>query len=340
MQALIWHGPRQMVLSKTDKPIPAPREVVVRVEAVGICGSELSGYLGHNSLRVPPLVMGHEFAGVIVTPAAEQPRLAAGTRVAINPLLSCGQCLSCRSGRANLCAQRVLVGAHRPGAFAEYVAVPESACVPLPQELTPHDGALTEPLACAYRAVRLGQVGLASRVLIIGAGTIGLLCAVLARHAGARWVALSDQNPHRLATAQAWGDWHTIDAKMHSAADYLRQQIDSDGADVVIDAVGLEQTRREALAAACYGGRIVFIGLHEPTTSFDGNMLVRNELAITGCFAYTPQDFQHALELLSHKLLPTNEWRHVRRLEDGPASFEELTSSEPSPLKIILTPTP
>ena len=328
-----------MELTEVPQPELGSHEVMVRVEAVGICGSELSGYLGHNSLRVPPLIMGHEFAGQVAAVGSSVKQLREGTRVAVNPLVTCGECQACRRGLANLCEQRALLGAHRPGAFAEYVAVPEAACLQLPSDIDATTGAMAEPVACAVRAVRLGEVRLGAGVLIIGAGTIGLLCATLALRAGAAWVAISDTNPARLAVARQWGIERTIDASRGSVSEALRGQIDSYGADVVIDAVGLTATRREALASACRGGQVVFVGLHQAEVSFDGNDLVRNEQHITGCFAYAPDDFETAAALLAAGFLPERDaWMEVRSLDKGPTSFEELISSQPEVVKIMLTP--
>lgn len=321
MRALVWHGPRSMSLERIDEPRPAPDEVLVRVEAVGICGSELSGYLGHNSLRRPPLVMGHEFAGEVVGGTG----VASGTLVTVNPLVTCGTCAACREGRDNLCVARALIGAHRPGAFAEIVAAPASACMPLPPGLDAVDGSLVEPLACAVRAVRLAAVDGATRVHVIGAGTIGLFCAVAARRRGATDVTVHDSNPKRAAVARAWG-FETGPAPEH-------------GATVVIDAVGLEITRRAAVDGLERGGTAVFVGLHEDGAAFSGNDLVREERTVRGCFAYAADDFRTAAGWLAGGVLPDRRsWLSERPLEAGPSGFEELVNGEPDVVKIVLRP--
>jgi L-iditol 2-dehydrogenase len=321
MRALVWHGPRSMSLERLPDPEPAPDEVLVRVEAVGICGSELSGYLGHNALRRPPLVMGHEFAGEIVGGSG----LAAGLAVTVNPLVTCGACDACRDGRDNLCARRALIGAHRPGAFAELVAVPASACVPLADGLDFVDGALVEPLACAVRAVRLADVNHASSVRVIGAGTIGLFCAVAARRSGAAEVTISDPNAHRAAVARAWG--------------FETSPAPEPGATVVIDAVGMEVTRRAAVDSLGRGGTAVFVGLHEDAAAFAGNDLVREERTVRGCFAYARDDFRTAAAWLADGTLPERAgWLSERPLEAGPAGFDELVDASPNVVKIVLRP--
>lgn len=324
MNALVWLGPREMQWREVPEAGLAAGEVRLRVEAAGICGSELSGYLGKNSLRVPPLVMGHEFCGVVVE-VGEGVDMTAGDRVVVNPLLSCGRCDPCRSGRENLCLERALIGAHRPGGFAERVVVPASACSPLPPALDFVAGALCEPLACAVRAVSLAASGRPSpgSLHVVGAGPIGSLCALLGTSAGFEQVTIFDPNPARMAVAEAWGLTGSAEGQ-HAA-------------DAIIDAVGLEATRREAVAAVRRGGTVVFVGLHSPATAFDGNELVRDEKVVRGCFAYTRADFARALEILAEGFVPApSGWVEVRELEGGRVSFEELTGPSPASLKIVL----
>jgi threonine dehydrogenase-like Zn-dependent dehydrogenase len=155
-----------------EAPVPelSAGEVLIRVERVGICGSELSGYLGQNSLRKPPLVMGHEFAGNVAAAATNVSGVAAGDFVVVNPLLTCGDCVYCRAERDNLCVARTLVGAHRAGAFAEFVTVPAAACTVLTSEATRRWAFLIEPLACAVRAVAHAREVGAKSLLVQGAG--------------------------------------------------------------------------------------------------------------------------------------------------------------------------
>src|SRR3984957_18364334 len=205
MQALVWLGPREMVERAEPVPQPALGEVLISVAATGICGSELSGFLGHNSLRVPPLIMGHECAGEVVQGAGEtfatgEPA-GIGTRITFNPLIACGTCDRCLAGRPNLCRQRQLIGAHRPGGFAQYIAVPARQCYPLPDQLSLVAGALVEPLACSIRAVIHAGVQPHERLLILGAGPIGLCAVAAARTQGIEQIIVSDLAADRLEIA-------------------------------------------------------------------------------------------------------------------------------------------
>ncbi|BDG60130.1 zinc-dependent alcohol dehydrogenase [Caldinitratiruptor microaerophilus] len=337
MHALVWHGPRSMALEVVPEPTVAPGEVLVEVEAVGICGSEISGYLGENALRRPPLIMGHEFIGRVVdAPGAGS--LLPGQRVVVNPLLSCGDCRMCHLGLENLCEHRALLGAQRPGAFAERVAVPERNCLPVPETLPPVLGVAVEPLACALRAVELGHVGLGDRVAVFGAGAIGLFAVALAARAGASMVAVVDVNESRLRTAQAWGATHLLNARTHPGEEILLLTA-SLGADVVIDAVGRSVTRREAIRAVRPGGRVVLVGLHEAESPIQANDVVRREIHVTGSFAYRVHTFEQALSLIQLGIVPTGGgWYDERTLAAGPVSFEELVAGAVSVSKVILRP--
>src|SRR6188474_1968821 len=171
MRAIVWQGPNEMTVEEQpDPPDPGPGELILRPEAVGICGSEVEGYLGHMGNRTPPLVMGHEFAGTVVA-AGEGAAELEGARVAVNPLSGCGECRLCRSGFSNLCKDRVLVGVHVPGAFADLVRVRAADARVLPDGVSARVGALMEPLANGVHAVRLAPGGVESAV-VLGAGTI------------------------------------------------------------------------------------------------------------------------------------------------------------------------
>jgi threonine dehydrogenase-like Zn-dependent dehydrogenase len=200
MKAIVWQGPNEMTVEEQPQPgDPGPGELILRPEAVGICGSEVEGYLGHMGNRIPPLVMGHEFAGTVVA-AGEGASEFEGARVAVNPLSGCGECRLCRSGHSNLCADRVLIGVHVPGAFADFVKVPASDARRLPDGVSSRVGALMEPLANGVHAVRLAPPGVESAV-VMGAGTIGLVTLQAALLEGILHVAVVEPQDERRARA-------------------------------------------------------------------------------------------------------------------------------------------
>jgi threonine dehydrogenase-like Zn-dependent dehydrogenase len=309
MESLVWLGPREMEIQQSAIPEPQAGEVLIAVRAVGICGSELSGYLGQNSLRVPPLVMGHEAAGEVVQSSegtfADGSPVRVGIRVTFNPLITCGECDRCKVGLTNLCRQRQLIGAHRPGAFAQFVAVPAKQCYPLPNALSETIASLTEPLACSLRAVKQAQVRPEHSLLILGAGPIGLFALIAARAEGIQRVYVSDLSESRLAVARQWGASETIHAGKRDVLATI-QDITPGGVDTVIDAVGANATRTQAVQAVVPRGNVVFIGLHDETSSLAANYLVRQEITLRGSFSYDQSDFKRAFEF-SHRAFCTME---------------------------------
>lgn len=340
MEALVWTGPHVMELQNLTVPELQPGEVLLAVQVAGICGSELSGYLGENSLRTPPLVMGHEATGSIIQTTggtlADNSSASVGTRVTFNPLITCGTCDLCRQGQTNLCRQRVLIGAHRPGAFAEFVAVPAVQCYPLPETLSFELASLTEPLACSIRAVKQSQIKEGQRLLIQGAGPIGLFCLIAAHAMGIQHVAISDLSEQRLLVARQWGAQETINARQENVMQKL-QHVAPGGFHVVIDAVGASSTRAQALQTVLPGGRIIFIGLHEEASPLAANYLVRQEITIRGSFSYDRSDFEQALAFLKQGLFQTHmDWLEERPLAAGGDAFAELVSGQAVATKILL----
>ncbi len=313
VKAIVYTGPRELEYQDVDEPRPGPGEVVVRVQAVGICGSELHGVASENPFRVPPLVMGHEFVGV---------REDTGERIVVNPLVPCLDCDLCLRGRSNVCRNRTIVGIHRPGAFTERVAVPERNLYPAPDELTPEAGAVVEPLANAIHAWRLPADPTPQRVGIIGAGTMGLVSLLVARARGAPEVHVADIAEERLAVA------HRLGASATAAA--LEGEFD-----LVIDAVGSAATRGVSVEQVRPGGSAVWIGLHGEDPGFASMPLIRLEKTVHGTFCYTPADFAAAVRLSPY--LDTS-WVSPMALDDGVKVFEELMHGRTDLLKVTLAP--
>ncbi len=324
MQAAVWEAPRVIMMREQPVPVPGPGEVLLRVDAVGICGSELGGFLGHNSLRVPPLVMGHEFAGTVLMCGAGA-TMPEGTRVAVNPLITCGECRYCKAGRPVVCERRRLIGVHRPGAFAGFVAVPAGQCVVMPDGLSAVNGALAEPFACGIHAIGLAEPVAGARLLVIGAGAIGLMCIAAARMRGVGEIYCTDRAADRLVTAAQWG------AQPMSAMTLAP--------DVVVDAVGAAATRRLAAQQVASGGRVVLIGLHEDATEFTVNTLIRNEISLLGSYSYTHAEFSGAVAILAQGGLASDpSWVERRPLVRCAESFAQLVDAPPAVAKIMLIP--
>ncbi len=345
MRALVWTGPRQMELQEVPEPEAQTGEVRLRVGANGVCGSDLGGYLGQNSLRVPPLIMGHEFVGVVdaVGPApvtlgsSEAAQL--GQRVVVNPLISCGTCDLCMANRPNLCRKRQIIGIHRPGGLADFVAVPAAQCYLVPPQLDDLHASLVEPLACGIRAVTQARITRGEGLLILGAGPIGLLCLVAARNAGAGTIAVTDTSPERLQVASKLGATATIQVGQDDVLSEAQRLTGGLGFTAAIDAVGLDSTRNQAIRAVRPGGRVVFIGLHHENSEVEANYVVRQEIEIAGAFAYLPHEFSDAVSLLGKEhTLGQGDWVAMRDLRDGAAVFADLIAGQGGYVKVALRP--
>lgn len=324
-----------MEMQTTDDPALEPGEILIRVAHSGICGSELGGYLGHNSLRIPPLIMGHEFSGVVADVGAGVPSgsLAPGTRVTVNPLIAGDG--ERAAARANLSRTREILGIHRPGSFAEYVKAPAQSTHALPMGLSLEMAALTEPMACAIRAAKQSQVGPNDTALVTGLGPIGLLTALVLRESGLRHIIATDLDSDRRAMGEAIG-LTVIDPGSSNVLQAVMDGTDGRGVDAAVDAVGADITRRQCIESVRWGGRVVLVGLHADASELPANYIIRSEISIQGSFAYTPQDFANALQWLADGRAPVERWVEHAPLDQGGACFERLLSKPGPVLKIML----
>jgi threonine dehydrogenase-like Zn-dependent dehydrogenase len=339
MQALVWEGPRQMNLRESPDPQPAAQEVLIRVAYSGICGSELGGYLGHNSLRKPPLIMGHEFSGEIVALGDEattvKPGLSVGQQVTVNPLISPPWSKAALKGRHNLTLPRNIIGIHRPGSYAQLVTAPAQNVYPLPAAMSLEHAALTEPMACALRAARLSGATATDRVLITGLGPIGLLTLQVVKAFGVRELFATDTDADRRAIGEEFGA-RVFNPKTDNVVQALKEATGGEGVDMAIDAVGANATRRECVEAVTPGGRVVLTGLHEEESPLQANYIIRNEINIQGSFAYTPLDFEAAFDWLAQGRIQIDPWLLKAPLAEGGAMFERLLSNPGPVAKILL----
>jgi L-iditol 2-dehydrogenase len=339
MRALLLDAERHLAL--VDMPIPAldrPDDVLVRVRAVGICGSDLHGYLGLTGRRVPPLVMGHEATGEVVAVGPGVRRLRPGSRVATNTVTACGHCRACLAGERSLCDHRRILGMDAPGAYAEYVVWPEGSLPELPHGLSYDAGALAEPLAVALHAVNMASIRPADVVFIAGGGPIGVLVHLLARLAGAGRIIVSDLHPERLEAARAFGADVVVDARDEDPVAVAREQTGGSGVDVAIEAVGAGVTARQTISAVRNSGTIVWLGNSEDRIEVGMQAVVTRNLTIRGSYGMAGEEFERALALLAAGRLPIDLIvNRYASLGEGPALFEELLAS-PATIKCVLRP--
>ena len=278
-------------------PEPGPRDVLVKMKSVGVCGSDIhyyeNGRIGDFVVR-EPLILGHECAGEVVEAGPEVIALQPGDRVAIEPGVPCRHCKHCLSGRYNLCTDVVFLATPPvDGAFCEYVTSPDDFAYKLPDNVSTEAGATIEPLSVGMHAVNLTGVGAGEAVLVLGAGPIGLLAVAAAAAAGAGHITAVDLLPNRLEAAGLMGASRTVNANEEDVAEALRNS-----ADVVLECIGLEQTMAQAIEAAKPGGRIAWIGLAADACNLPFGKAQAKELMITGVFRYA-NVYQRAVNLLA-----------------------------------------
>ena len=328
MKALVYTAVHTTEYRDAPEPVQGPHDALVKVEAVGICGSDMHAWHGHDPRRVPPLILGHEACGTVL----DGPR--PGERVVFNPLITCGACAHCLSGRSNLCASRELIGMRLPGAFAEQVALPARNLIPVPEGMDPATAALTEPCATAWHALMLAARTTwrplpESRALVIGGGSVGLLGALILKAWGARDVHLAETNALRRETAAAAG----IDA-----FDPLATPAEKAGYELVLDAVGAVATRAAAIAAVTPGGVISHVGLQDWAGEFDARTLTLQEVTLVGVYTYTDADLRASLAALHDGRLGSLDWVEERPLSRGGEAFDDLNANRTPAAKIILRP--
>jgi L-iditol 2-dehydrogenase len=331
MKALLYTGPRTLAWREQPDPAPGNDEVVVRVDAVGICGSDMHAWRGEDPRRPAPLVLGHEAAGRIVSGPN------AGARVAVNPMVTCGFCDRCLEGRAHLCAAREVISLPpRPGAFAELLRIPERNLVPIPDRLDCAKASLTEPLAVSYHAVNhgmrlLGRPLSASRCAVLGAGAIGLGCALVLAMQGAHEIHVGETSESRRRTAARAGAF-----RCYAPGD-AGEPADS-SIDLVIDAVGATATRAAASRLARPGGVIVHAGLLPGSDGLDVRKVTLQEIVFTGTYCYTPVEFRETLDAIASGRLGSLDWLEERPLADGAQAFRDLEAGAVAAAKIVLRP--
>ena len=341
MRALMYLGTRQMEIQEVEEPRVTPGNVVLKVGAASICGSDLHGFLGKSAKRVPPLVMGHEFTGEVVASDRSVEGLSTGDRVTINPILSCGRCEECLRGRTSICPRRTVIGIEHPGAFANYVSVPAESCFKLPDHVGDLEGSMVESLSNALHIFDRSLHGFIRSVAVIGAGTQGLLALQVARHIGATRIAVTDMVPSRLELASRLGATHTIDVRADDPVEAVLDVTDGQGVDLSVEAVGHTATQEQAVRMLRQGGEAVLLGLGaEAPMGIDGVAMVNRELVVRGSYAYTSLDFAYSLELISSGRIDVASMVVARDLEEGPGIFAKLVDDPGDLIKVSLVPNP
>jgi L-iditol 2-dehydrogenase len=348
MEALVLTAPGEVANRRVPAPgAPEGDGVLIRVTRAGICGSELEAVATKSPWRVPPLIMGHEFAGRLeaVGPQAAAAGWRVGERVVPNPLVPCLRCRSCARGLTNACPNRTLLGLNRDGGHAEWVVCGARQLRRIPDGLDDAAAATAEPVAVAVHGVRrLGEAAVLPRaVAVFGAGTIGLLALQAARLAGATTTLVLDVDAARLDIARRLGATLTLDPRTPEGSGegllgVARDLTGGDGFDGAVDAVGRGDTRAAALRLVRPGGTAVWVGSAENEVPVQGMELVLGEKRVQGSYAYTDEDFDAAIGLLAAGRIDTASWSQTFPLRSGAEVFNRLLRHEERAVKAILDP--
>jgi len=343
MKALLLTEYSKLEMAQLPVPEPAPGEVLIKVEACGICGSDVHGYDGSSGRRIPPLVMGHEAAGTIESVGAGVKNVAKGDRVTFDSTIYCGECEFCRKGEMNLCGHREVLGVSTPefrraGAFADYVVVPARVLYPLPAAVSFAEAAMVEPLAVAVHAVALSQIAKGSSALVVGSGMIGLLVLQALKEAGCSQIIVSDIDDTRLKLARDLGATCTVNAKTSDAVAEVKKLTGGAGVDVALEAVGSTPTIKAAIESVKRGGTVTLIGNISPTAEIPLQVVVSRQIRLQGSAA-SSGEYPQAIDLLARGAVTVGPLiTAIAPLEEGARWFERLHNREANLMKVVLTP--
>ena len=328
MKALVYTAPQALEIQDMPKPRPTNNEVLVKVECVGICGSDMHAWLGHDERRPAPLILGHEVAGVIASGENE------GQRVTVNPLVACMDCEFCNRGQTNLCRSRQIISMPpRQGGFTEYISIPQRNLFNINDDVSFEQAALTEPIAVAWHAVDLAKHKSdlnfsQSDVLILGGGAIGLACALVSNHFGVASISIAETNELRHQILNNAGEFEVNHPKEFSDIQF----------DVIFDAYGGTATQKMATATVKPGGVIVNVGLAGGEVGLDVRRMTLQDISFVGSYTYTQQDFTNTATALNHHRLGDLNWTQAYSLEQGPELFVSINSGTMNAPKVLLYP--
>ena len=334
-------------LQVRDVPTPAPGrdELLIEVAACGICGSDVHGYDGASGRRIPPIIMGHEAAGIVAAVGEAVTDFAPGDRVTFDSTVYCGACEYCRAGDVNLCNDRQVIGVscgeyRREGAFAEFLTVPARVAYRLPEHLSFAEAAMLEAVSVALHGVAVSRLAGGETVLVIGAGMIGLLLqqAVRASAAKVEVVFVSDVDPTRLRLAAELGASETFLASGAALTAEILRRTGGRGVDVVLEAVGREETILTAIDCVRKGGTVTLVGNITPQVTLPLQKVVSRQIRLQGSCA-SAGEYPEAMRLIAEGAINVSRLiTAVAPLGDGPSWFARLHAREPNVMKVVLDP--
>ncbi len=343
MKALVLTQYGKLEYKDVPKPHPGPEDVLVKVMACSICGSDVHGMDGSTGRRVPPVIMGHEASGVIEDKGEKANDFSIGDRVTFDSTIYCGKCFYCRKGEVNLCESRTVLGVscreyRQDGAFAQYVAVPQRVIYRLPDEVSFERAAMVEPLSVALHAVNSTPVCINDTAVVMGAGTIGLLIIQLLRIHGCGKIIVADIEQNKLDLALKLGATSTLRADKTDVKDEVMKATGGTGADIVLEAVGVARTVRTAVFSAAKGGSVTLVGNVSPEVEFPLQTVVTREISLNGSCG-SSGEYDRCLDLIAKGVVDVDVMisREVP-LRGGAQWFEKLYNRERGLRKVVLKP--
>lgn len=326
-----------MRVIEMEKPVVAPGQILVKIEYVGFCGSDLNTYLGRNPMVKLPVVPGHEVGAVVeeIGEGVPEGLFAKGMSVTLNPYTNCGKCASCRNGRVNACEHNETLGVQRNGVMCEYAVMPWQKVIPAPS-MSSRDCALIEPMSVGFHAVSRGQVVDNERVMVIGCGMIGMGAIVRASLRGATVIAV-DLDDEKLELARKVGATYVINSKTENVHERMLQLTDGLGADVVIEAVGSPVTYVMAVDEVGFTGRVVCIGYAKSPVEFQTKLFVQKELDIRGSRNALPADFRAVINYLQTGVCPIDKLiSRIAEPEEAAAAMADWAAAPGKVFRILV----
>ncbi len=343
MKAMLLSQYQQLEITEMPRPEIGPHDVLISVRACGICGSDVHGYDGSTGRRVPPIVMGHEAAGVIAETGSQVTGFAVNDRVTFDSTVSCGSCFHCRRGEINLCDHRKVLGVscgeyRQHGAFAEFVVVPENIVYALPDSFPFEHAAMIEAVSIAVHAANRTPISLGDSCVVVGTGMIGLLVVQAMKRAGCSKVIAVDLDSEKLELAIKLGATNTIHATEQDVVSEVKKLTSGRGADVAVEVVGATKTIQTAIESVRKGGNITLVGNLSPQVELPLQSVVTRELTLNGSCA-SRGEYPQCIELMDRGEIQVEPLISLEApLEEGPALFERLYHGEPGLMKVILQP--
>jgi 2-desacetyl-2-hydroxyethyl bacteriochlorophyllide A dehydrogenase len=334
MKAGLYQGAKQLEIADVPSPSIENGEALVKVSYAGICGTDMMIYSGLHPRATAPLIMGHEFSGVIEQISLNE-KFKVGDRVAINPLIHCGKCVTCLSGQQHICDYLNYLGIDKNGGFANQVNVPIQNLYPLPESTSDADAALLEPLAVAIHTVRRSKIKVGDTVVILGAGPIGILIGMIAQRAGAAKIIISDVSEYRLKLAENFG-FHAVNALKNDIVEVAKESTHGVGADVVFEVAGNQMTANQMIDAIRSQGEIVVVSVYKKPPEINLAKMHFREISINTTRCFTTEDFQKAIQMMGEgKVDVSSLISHKLSLDEIEKGFQLMEDSTADSMKIL-----